>query len=55
MPVLFCPVRELHKDDEEGGHHLNKPDEEYTPFIQVLITFSEIHDQDIFIRKYRGL
>lgn len=30
-------------------------DPEYTPFIQVMITFSEIHDQDIFIRKYRGL
>jgi hypothetical protein len=53
MPVLFCPVKELHKDEE--GVAQVKEDEEYTPFIQAMITFSEIHDQDIFIRKYRGL
>ncbi len=42
MPVLLCPVKELHKDEE--GVVQVKEDEEYTPFIQAMITFSEIHD-----------
>lgn len=39
LPVIFCPVKELVKD-EEG----KVDDEEYTPFIQVMITYSEIQD-----------
>lgn len=31
MPVLLCPVKELHKDEE--GVAQVKEDEEYTPFI----------------------
>ena len=40
MPVFFCPMKELVKDQPNG---LTIPDnEDYTPFIQVMITYSEI-------------
>jgi hypothetical protein len=42
MPVLFCPVKELNKDPHDAIAVTE--DAEYCPFIQVMITFSEIHD-----------
>ena len=48
IPVFFCPLKELVKDGAAM-------DEEYTPFIQVMITYSEIQDKDIYIKKYKGL
>jgi hypothetical protein len=49
IPVFFCPIRELIKDQEATT------DEDYTPFIQAMITYSEIQEQDIYIRKYHAL
>jgi len=37
IPVFFCPIRELIKD-QDGAI----ADEDYTPFIQAMITYSEI-------------
>ena len=49
MPVFFCPMKELdHSNIEHQG-------EEYTPFIQAMITYSEIQEKDVYIKKYRGL
>ena len=50
MPVFFCPVREL----DLGGEHAAE-DAEYTPFIQAMITYAEIQEKDVYIKKYRGL
>jgi hypothetical protein len=50
VPVIFCPVKELQKE-EDGA----VPPEDYTPFIQAMITYSEIQDQDVYLKKYRGL
>ena len=50
MPVFFGPMKEL--DLTSTGEHQG---EEYTPFIQVLITFSEIQEKDVYIMKYEGL
>lgn len=48
IPVFFCPEKELNKHLEDEG-------EGYTPFMEVMITYSEIEDQDVYIKKYRGL
>ena len=37
IPVFFCPVKELVKDQIDV-------EEDYTPFIQAMITYSEIMD-----------
>lgn len=50
IPVFFCPIRELIKD-QDGAI----ADEDYTPFIQAMITYSEIQEQDVYIRKYHAL
>lgn len=42
-PVFFCPVKELLKDEDiaEGCTKASN-EEEYTPFIQAMVTYSEI-------------
>lgn len=47
-PIILSPLRELNLEDDMLGA-------DYTPFIQVLITFSEIYSKDLYIKKYRGL
>ena len=47
-PIILSPLRELNLEDDMLGA-------DYTPFIQVLITFSEIYSKDLYIKKYLGL
>lgn len=47
-PIILSPLRELNLEDDMLG-------DDYTPFIQVLITISEINSKDLYIRKYRAL
>jgi hypothetical protein len=50
MPVFFCPTKELNKEEKnvpaltEEGELIKKDDPGYTPFIQIMITYSEIQD-----------
>jgi len=49
MPVLFSPTKELVKDD------LAEKDENYTPFLQVILATSELQEEDVYIKKYKFL
>jgi len=58
VTVIFSPSKELVKEedlDEEQLKKLKKDDEEYTPFIQIKMSQSEIQDRDTYIKKFRSL
>ena len=54
MPAFFAPARQLVKNNltiEE----LKAKNKDYTPFVQIKLTQSEINDKEIYIKKYKGL
>ena len=53
IPVFFCPVKELIK--YEDLPNADKEVENENHFIQDKIIYSEIQDQDVYIKKFRLL
>jgi len=54
LPVMFFPGKHLVKN-ELSLEEMKEQDEEYTPFLQVKVTQSEIKEKDFYAKKFQAL